>query len=740
MSETRTPLHALWLLPACLGSHVLAAESSPPGAPRIEEVIVTATLLPRRAEDIAGTVTVINNADIQRQVANDLNDLVRYQPGLGMETAARGGNQGFSIRGIGGNRVLMVVDGVRSADIYAAGPSSYGKDMFEVDDLKAVEIIRGPASVLYGADAMGGVVILRSKDPGDYLGNGHDFHLGLRTSAASDNEQYKTGLTFAAERGSLGSLLQFTRREFTERQVKGPGRLNPQDGKNDNLLWKSVWEPVNSQRLALAIDRNEETVDASLDNELSTSVFSSSGSDTSTRTRLGLGYEWKLAAMLADNLSLQLNRQETDARQYSEQLRTSYAFADPRIPSTARGTRALRWSDFQFNQATSNVQFVVSKAFGTRSSEHVAIYGFTMERTRTERPRDRCDTEIATGRVSCAIPSFPFASPEVFPNKTFPDTHTTRTGFFVQDEITLSGGRIKLIPGARYNRYEMDPRPDALLNGSGNIADYGGFSVSAMKANETSLNLGALYELSEELTFFAQFSEGFRPPNFDESNQAFVNLGHGYATIPNPNLRAESSRGLELGLRGSYEWLAFTVAAYDNRYSDFIDSQQTGSVNGIRLFQDTNVGEARIYGSEASVSWLLGQQWTWRVSLAWAHGQDRKKERPLNSVDPFTTVTGLRYLAPSGRWELEGMLTLAAAQSRVSGPDRVKSEAWQVLDLIGRYDLTEEASLRFGLFNLLDEKYAPWSNLRGLAVTDTRNIANAYMPGANVRVGFTYQF
>ncbi|MDP2284022.1 MAG: TonB-dependent receptor plug domain-containing protein, partial [Pseudohongiella sp.] len=92
-----------------------------------EEVIVTATRLPRRSSEIAGTVSVISDADIQRQMANDLSDLTRYQPGISMETANRGGNQGFVIRGIGGNRVLTVLDGVRSADIYNAGPSSYGK-------------------------------------------------------------------------------------------------------------------------------------------------------------------------------------------------------------------------------------------------------------------------------------------------------------------------------------------------------------------------------------------------------------------------------------------------------------------------------------------------------------------------------------------------------------------------------------------------------------------------------------
>ena len=82
--------------------------------------------------------SVVTAEDIERELAEDLDDLVRFQPGVSMATASRGGNEGFAIRGIGGNRVLTVVDGIRSNDIYHAGPSSYGRDNFDTDNIKAV--------------------------------------------------------------------------------------------------------------------------------------------------------------------------------------------------------------------------------------------------------------------------------------------------------------------------------------------------------------------------------------------------------------------------------------------------------------------------------------------------------------------------------------------------------------------------------------------------------------------------
>mgnify|MGYP003678196679 CR=1 FL=1 len=176
------------LVPALLAATSLSAQTQQAGNnTSVDEVIVTATYLQRSAQDIAGTVSVVTDEEIRQTLSDSLADVVRYQPGLGMDTAARGGDEGFSIRGIGGNRVLTVIDGVRSTDMYAAGPSSYGKDGFEVDDLKAVEVIRGPASVLYGADALGGVVLLRTRDADDYQSADQSIHADIRGSGSSDN-------------------------------------------------------------------------------------------------------------------------------------------------------------------------------------------------------------------------------------------------------------------------------------------------------------------------------------------------------------------------------------------------------------------------------------------------------------------------------------------------------------------------------------------------------------------------
>ncbi|MDP2128667.1 MAG: TonB-dependent hemoglobin/transferrin/lactoferrin family receptor [Pseudohongiella sp.] len=738
------PAAALLLL--CSSQVLAQAAADTSGAnntPATEEVIVTATRLPRRSSEISGTVSVITDADIQRQMANDLNDLTRYQPGISMETANRGGNQGFIIRGIGGNRVLTVLDGVRSADIYNAGPSSYGKDAFELDDVKAVELIRGPASVLYGADAMGGAVLLRSKDAADYL-TGNDRHfIGIRSSGDSANDQWKLGMTYATQAhtsaGNFDTVVQLTKREYSERDVKGEGRLNPQQADTVGTLIKTRWTLNPAHSLQLTLDRRDEETDSEILTELSSSVQESLAFDSSTRQRISLRHEWQTDAMLADHIQTQIDYQKSDGRQVSYQLRTSFSFVNPRNPASFSGTQAHRNSDFGFNQDTTQLSIIAHKATASHAARHELVYGLHSERTDTERPRERCDTAVSTGMVSCAIPSYPMAAPEVFPNKTFPDTRTERTGFFVKDEIRLLENRLSLIPGVRVDRYRMDPRPDALFTSYTDVENLSGFQIGPVAENNVSFNLGAVYQLTPALNVFAQYAEGFRPANFDEANQAFVNAGHGYIIVPNTELEAETSEGLELGIRAAMDNTSLSFVVYDNRYDNFIESRNIGTRNGLSLFQDQNVGKARIYGAETSLDWFIAPSLSLRNSLAWSRGEDRITGASLDSVDPLTLVSALRY-APDNRWAVEAVLSAAAKQDRVSAPDRVQGESWQILDILGHLAINENTRIQFGIFNVTDEQYARWSSIRGLASNDARNIANAQSTGTNARLSINLQF
>lgn len=702
--------------------------------PELDDIVVTATRLPRHLKDIAGTVSVITGEEIERQISSGLDDVVRYQPGISMDTAGRGGNQGFIIRGIGGNRVLTLIDGVRSSDIYSAGPSSYGKDSFEVDDLKAVEIIRGPASVLYGADAMGGAVVLRTKDPSDYLVDRKSF-AGIRSSYNGADENLKLGMTGATTLGDLGLFAQYTNRQFQERDIAGSGNPNPQDGRSDGLVVKTVWDASENHVLKLTLDVMRKDIDYLLKTDLSSSVTESLAADETDRFRLSFNHVWQLPAGFADTIDTHLYGQRTDGLQHTTQQRRSYSFIDPALPVTYGGTEAIRVSEFEFNQKTFGLGSMLSKTLTLGSTEHAMVYGFNIDRTETERPRDRCETEVSTGATTCGIAAYPFAPPEEFPNKTFPDTDTKRLGIYVQDEISVGSSGFTIIPGIRFDRYEMNPSTDGLFD----ISSFG-FEVAPFHENQVSVNLGAIYDITDATSFFAQYSEGFRPPSFDEANQAFVNYGFRYATVPNPELQPEMSTGVEVGIKSDLGNSFWSVVGFDNHYEEFIASEFVGSSNGISLFQDRNIGKARIYGAEASVAWSFADRWQAMGSVAYSRGQDQEAGVPLDSIEPLTGVVGLRYAAAGDRWGIESRVTLVDAKDRVSADDRVIAAGYGLVDLVGHYKISDTASLRIGLFNVTDRQHARWANIQGLGADDAESIALAQEPGFNIRASIALSF
>jgi hemoglobin/transferrin/lactoferrin receptor protein len=437
----------------------------------------------------------------------------------------------------------------------------------------------------------------------------------------------------------------------------------------------------------------------------------------------------------ADQLETQLYWQQTDALQHTEQQRRSYSFINPIDFTTYAGTQAERSTDFEFNQEVKGLGMMLVKSFTTGAVEHSMVYGFNTDQTATERPRNRCDTAIATGVRTCAIAAYPFAAPEVFPNKTFPDTQTTRAGVYWQDEMVLGSSGFTFIPGLRYDRYEMDPSIDGLLD----VSAFG-FDVVPVEEDELSINLGLIYDLTDNIALFAQYAEGFRPPNFEEANQAFVNRSFSYATVPNPDLQPETSQSLELGVKANFDPAYLSMAYYDNRYKDFIDSRFIGLDSGISLFQNRNIGAARVYGAEASAVWLISDQWQLRGAVAYAHGDDKEAGVPLDTIDPLTGVLGLRYAATGNRWGVETVLTLADEKERVSADDKVTANGYGLVDLFGHYNVTNHVTLRAGVFNLLDKQYARWANIQGFDATDASAIARARETGINFRLGMNVQF
>ena len=196
----------------------------------LDSVTVSATLRPAPVRETPGMVSVIDSQTIEERLVRDFADLVKYEPGVYIENnVTRLGLNGFNIRGIGGNRVMTQVDGVQTSEQFDFGPFNVHQIGLDVDALKTVEIVRSANSALYGSDALGGVVSLFTKDPGDYL-RGRGVHLGAKTTWDGRSDAINGNLALAAGTERVqGSLFASAHRgnEIRNRGYRRDRRRHP---------------------------------------------------------------------------------------------------------------------------------------------------------------------------------------------------------------------------------------------------------------------------------------------------------------------------------------------------------------------------------------------------------------------------------------------------------------------------------------------------------------------------------
>jgi outer membrane receptor for ferrienterochelin and colicins len=144
----------------------VAAAQAP--ADSAQTIFVTATRYAMLATDAPAALSVITRRDIEARGADNLLDAVRGDTGISLQGRAVGGRKVISLRGMDSRHALFLVDGRRiGASDGVIGASDFQYDWIAVDDIERIEIVRGPMSVLYGSEAVGGVVNIVTRQPGN---------------------------------------------------------------------------------------------------------------------------------------------------------------------------------------------------------------------------------------------------------------------------------------------------------------------------------------------------------------------------------------------------------------------------------------------------------------------------------------------------------------------------------------------------------------------------------------------
>ena len=698
---------ALATLPASAAASGAEALDGQPNRETIDQIVVVASKVERSIRDVAANVTVLTRDSLDLEMANSMADMLRYTPGVDYEgSGTRFGTEGINIRGIGGNRVALLVDGVPLNDQFNVGGfSNATRDFVNAGFARQVEVLHGPASALYGSAAIGGVLALRTPDPAELASGdrqGGNLVTNWRSADASLNG---TGL-HAINGETIGLLMGVGLRDGEEfDSAAAPSRLDERDYGRRSAMLKIVADDAFGNSLKATYYHQHSDVRSSLRSMLGSGRFRNTtaleGDDTYRMDMLSAEYQFGDDGGWID----------------SGVIRGYYGIADvEQLTLDERGgaTRPVSIDRlFAFEQRLTGIELNLQKEFVGDAVSHRLGAGIEYRERRTEEYRDGLETGIEDGRQSKVLLG------ETFPLRDFPISKSRDWGAYLED--TMSWADWTLIAALRVDRYELNAINDAVYQENRPVAD-----PVSLSASELSPKFGVIYRAGPEIDLYLQYSHGFRAPPYEDANIGLDIPLFNIRAIPNPDLRSESSDGLDIGLRWRGLNNSAHLSVFRTEYDDFIESKvrlgpdpQSGRV----LFQSQNIQAAVIEGVEAAWSLSLDrllEGLTFDGSVYWARGENRESDESLNSVGPGQAVLGINWSSFDRKWlaRLRGTFTDDWSDRDESGGELFKPPGYTVLDFYLTRRVSDRWTLRAGVLNLADREYWAWSDVRGLAPDD----------------------
>ena len=688
----KTLLH-YW--PMLLSGTALAA-SDPAGTdpePRAHEtIVVKGQRIEQKLSDVSGSITVITEEELDRQVATELTDVFKNEPGVSV-TGSAGRPQNIIIRGMGGNRVLIIKDGVRVSDGFGADDlnDKVGRFSFDLDDVKQIEVAKGAGSSLHGSDAIGGTIVISTKQPEDYL-RGQDAYLGGKVLQDGSSDKQKLSATGAARVLDSEHLLRLSGWQGHETANYDESRI-PADLDGLSASTSSRFPLSDHHLLRLELDYFEDNAQRDQgprevpqpDGKWQVRQYNEQGSQ---RTQGGkLGWEARdLGSLLADQFTWSLygNHSKNSANKRSL-LQNDLLSGYPRY----RSEREL--STFTEDRVGSELD--VRRDLVTGDLAHKLSYGVELERTRHERPVEKLSLEAGVPQPSQSEP--------------FSSARTDRAGVWLGDVATL--GRWQFTPTLRMDHQWLRPQ-------DGNQGENHSWHLSP--------SLATSYRVNEQWRSWLSYANGFRAPSYDK---VYGNIPHYFALPPfqiiaNTDLKEETSHSFEWGLSGEGESWSIKPALFYNRYYNFIDWREVGLrlSDGVLLRQYRNVAKAETWGAEIAASYWLTQEWELATKLGWVDGEDSQGEA-LRTLTPLEGNTRLSY--QTNDWSLGVQADYAAAMDRVPscGNSLTKrqdacltSAGWFSLAMTADWLITDALKVNLKLDNLFDTRYTRYQDVAGL--------------------------
>ena len=726
--NTRPGLVLLFVVPVIAAGNASAAQDGTVEDGAIDQIVVVAHKSERSVREIAANVTVVSRDDINANIATTVADVFRYTPGIDYEASgSRFGMEGINIRGIGGNRVAILVDGVPLSDQFDIGSfSNATRDFINAGLVQRVEVLHGPASALYGSAAIGGVVAVSTPDPANLVGR-DTFGADLMTTwRGADQSAHGTGMVAFGD-ASLGILLGGSLRSGQELESAAAGdSLDVRDYDRRTGLIKFVADDAAGRTWRVGLIHQESDVRSDLNSMLGTGRYRSTtaleGDDEYVMDMVNVAYEFGSPESWFDAGIVRAFYETAEIRQNTLDER-----ALARTPVSID-----RY--FSFDQEISGIELNLQKTISADAVEHKIGFGIEYRERETTEYRNGLSTNLDDGTETNVILG------EVFPLRDFPISKSREWGAYIED--TLSFGDWSVIGALRADSFDLSPENDPMY-----AEDYPFATPVSVAESDVSPKLGVIYRINPETDLYVQYAHGFRAPPYEDANIGLQIPVFNFRAIPNPDLKSESSDGFDVGVRWQGLNAGLTLSAFRTRYTDFIETKVNLGLDeesGWVLFQSQNLAKTVIEGVEAGGHVNLEGRLDGFVidgSLYWARGENRENGQPLNSVGPAQAVVGVNWTGANDtrRVRVQATFTDGWDERDETRAELFKPAGHGIVDIYYTQKLGQVTTIRAGLLNVTDRIYWNWSDVRGIGPTDPV-LPYLAQPGINASLSLNFSW
>lgn len=699
---------------------------------KMNELVVSADRFEEKYRDLPRQIDIINQKKIQQLNQQNSADLLQQTGNVFIQKSQQGGGSPI-IRGFEANRVLLVLDGVRLNNaIYRSG---HLQNVLRIDQnmLEKVEVLYGPGSLMYGSDALGGVVHFVSAKPklnkslygsvnsrysfiNNELSNSLSLGYGGKKWGAiasytySDFGNLKQGENRSNATGNLGLRPTYQARENNVDVIKKNEDPSVQIGsayKQDNLLAKFIYQPKSTQQHIFSYTQSK-TGDVPRYDRL-----------TEMRNDTPVYGDWYYGPEKFKLLSYQF--EDSKKRVIADQMKL--------VASTQR-----------IEESRVNRNFNSTKQ--THREEKVSVYSVNLDLKKNWKIHElRYGFEFVNNKVNSNAYALNINTNAISKaNTRYPDGGSTMNWFgtYINFNHELSQ-KLILSQGVRLNYTKLNSK----------FIDKSFYEFLPNQIEQKNLsvcgNVGLVYLLNKQSKIYANIGNAYRTPNVDDMGKIFDSRSGKTMIIPNANLKPEQSITSEIGAQMMFgNKLQLEANVYYTKMVDAIIAAPR-SINGAdSLMYDgkktatyslVNTQNAFIYGYHFQIQYKINNDLSLQSGVNYTYGRITGDSiMPMDHIPPMFGRTSLDY---KHKRVFASLYSLYSAAKKLedyylNGEDNIQyatptgMPAWYTISIQGGVKLTkkENVIINVGIENILDQNYrtfasgmsAPgrnlWMNLR----------------------------